>query len=109
MDALPGVQKTLVPLERVASHLVHILSPLVAVFIHADLFFPVLLYLLQEPITGSIVIEEPGMVILSFDNYYSWITNKALAYSVSLTRPEEDNSERARLFVSSFSDRCFIF
>ncbi|KAL1435889.1 hypothetical protein MTO96_010659 [Rhipicephalus appendiculatus] len=45
-------------------------------------------YLVPE--RGRLVCDKPGTYVLEFDNSYSWVNSKTLAYFVDLLPPEDE-------------------
>lgn len=49
------------------------------------------------PERGRLVCEKPGNYVLEFDNSYSWVTSKNLAYIVEVLPPSEGEEEASSL------------
>ncbi|XP_077539299.1 SEC14-like protein 2 [Haemaphysalis longicornis] len=49
------------------------------------------------PEQGRLVCEKPGNYVLEFDNSYSWVTAKTLAYIVEVLPPSEEEEEASCL------------
>lgn len=49
------------------------------------------------PERGCLVCEKPGNYVLEFDNSYSWVTPKTLAYIVEVLPPPEEEEETSSL------------
>jgi hypothetical protein len=47
----------------------------------------------DEAVKNSMIVESPGIVVLLWDNTYSWLTGKTLSYSVKLILPKETSED----------------
>lgn len=45
------------------------------------------------PERGRLVCDRPGTYVLEFDNSYSWVNSKTLAYIVEVLPPEDENGQ----------------
>jgi len=47
----------------------------------------------EEAVRNSLIVDSPGVVILTWDNAYSWVTGKTLSYSVKLVLPRATSED----------------